>query len=192
MSYQNNNGRTGKPYTYARKFLLRHAFRGGAVVWTKHKGKDYYVVFKSLSRPNRGIQLPGGRMERTENIAQTIIREVYEESGLKTRIVCPLGIIYFENPPDNYSKLETYYIVRTEEPLDVTKKWNFIDRDQTGQRLECWCVPVSMDTSFLSAGQDRVITMFRQWLKEHKRPRKSGKSFSGSKNTPRKNPPDEF
>jgi 8-oxo-dGTP pyrophosphatase MutT (NUDIX family) len=180
MSAYYSGSRRGQPYTYSRKFLLRHTFRGGAVIWTKFQGKDYYVVFRSLTRPNRGVQLPGGRVERVENIAQTIIREVEEETGLTTKIVCPLGSIYFENPPDDYSKLEVYYIVRTEVPLDITKKWRFTDMDRTKQEMECWCVPVDKDPNFIAAGQDRVIHMFRQWLKDHKKPHYVGKKFKNS------------
>lgn len=156
-------------FSFNKQFALRHVFRAGAVVWCKHKGKDYYVVFKSLTRPNRGIQLPGGRIERNENFAETIVREVFEETGLETRIVCPLGFIYFENPEDSYSNMQFYYIVRPVNVLDVFKKWTFIDKDMTKQELEVWLVEMSKDPSFLSAGQDQVIRMFDKWLKDHKK-----------------------
>lgn len=164
VNYKNRQG-----VMVYKQFSLRHVFRGGAVIWIKNKGKDYYVVFRSLSRPNRGIQLPGGRVEKRENLADTIIREVYEETGIQCRIICPLGYIYFENPSDNYSNMQTYYIVKPIFPIDVTKKWRFIDKDSTKQTLEVWCVDVGMEPKFLSVGQDTIIYMFRQWLKDHKK-----------------------
>ncbi len=36
--------------------------------------------------------LPGGWVERRENPADTIVREVLEETGLRVRVVCPLLI----------------------------------------------------------------------------------------------------
>lgn len=157
-------------YSFNKQFALRHVFRAGAVIWCKHRGKDYYVVFKSITRPNRGIQLPGGRIERSENFAQTILREVQEETGLECRIICPLGFIYFENPVDNYSNMQFYYIVRPIFPVDVFKKWKYIDKDMTKQELEIWLVPNDKDPEFLAAGQDQVIKMFNKWLEDHKKP----------------------
>lgn len=156
-------------YSFNKQFALRHVFRAGAIIWSKHKGKDYYVVFRSLTRPNRGIQLPGGRIERNENFAETIIREVKEETGLETRIICPLGFVYFENPEDNYSKMEFYYIVRPTTTLDVFKKWKCVDKDMTKQDLEVWLVDIDKDPSFLAAGQDEVVKMFIKWLADHKK-----------------------
>lgn len=151
-----------------RRFNLKHVFRGGAIIWLKSQQKDYYVVFKSLSRPNRGIQLPGGRIERYENPAQAIIREVREETGIEVKIVCPLGYVFFENQTDSYSNLQIYYIVRPITPLDPNQRWKYTDKDKTKQELECWFVSAKDDVSFLAAGQDKVAQMFQSWLEEHK------------------------
>lgn len=154
--------------TYVKRYSLRHVFRAGAIVWVKRGGRDYYQVFKSFTRPNRGIQIPGGRIERYENIAQTVTREIEEETGLKTKIVCPLGFAYFEDPDRDSSNLQIYYIVRPIQRVDVTKRWTYIDKDKTRQKLECWWVDVEDDTSFLSVGHDKIVHLFRDWLEAHK------------------------
>jgi ADP-ribose pyrophosphatase YjhB (NUDIX family) len=154
--------------TYVKRYSLRHVFRAGAIVWVKRGGIDYSLVFRSFTRPNRGIQIPGGRIERYENLAQTVTREIEEETGVKTKIVCPLGFAYFEDPDRDSSNLQIYYIVRPVHRVDVTKKWTFIDKDKTKQKLECWWVPVQEDTSFLSVGHDKIVHMFRDWLVDHK------------------------
>jgi 8-oxo-dGTP pyrophosphatase MutT (NUDIX family) len=150
------------------QFQLRHVFRAGAIIWLKSNHKNYYLVFRSLSRPNRGIQLPGGRIEKLENPGESVVREVEEETGIKSKIVCPLGFIYFENPTDNYSSMQLYYLLRPMHPINIDSSWKHIDKDQTSQFLECWFVDVEESPSFLSAGQDKVIYMFRNWLEEHK------------------------
>jgi 8-oxo-dGTP pyrophosphatase MutT (NUDIX family) len=152
----------------AKKFYIKHVFRVGAIIWTKFQGQDYYVVIKSISRPNRGIQIPGGRVERNEDIGKAVIREVAEETGIQTRIVCPLGMIFYQNPPDNYSNLQLFYIVKPFYPIDPTKRWFFTDRDATKQEYECRCISVNYPPEYLAVGQDQVVKMFRQWLKEHK------------------------
>lgn len=159
--------------TYVKRYALRHVFRAGAIVWVKKGGKDFYLVFKSHTRPNRGIQIPGGRIERFENIAQTVTREIEEETGIKSKIVCPLGFAYFEDPDRNSSNLQIYYIVRPTHRIDVRKRWTYIDKDKTKQKLECWWVPVDEDTSFLSVGHDKIVHLFRDWLDAHKPSEKS-------------------
>lgn len=153
----------------ARKFLLKHSFRAGAIIWVKDKktNKDYFVVLKSHSRPSKGVQLPGGRVEKLENVANTVVREVKEETGLSTSILCPLGTIYINNPTKNYSRLETYYIVRPTKPLDIKSRWRHTDKDRFKQKMEVWMMPVEGDISILSSGQDMAVKMFRQWLNEH-------------------------
>lgn len=156
----------------AKKFALKHNFRAGAIIWVKDKRKneDYYVVLRSLTRPLRGIQLPGGRVEKLENVAETVVREVYEETGIQSKILCPLGLIYLDNPLKKYSRVEIYYIVRPISPINVDWKWKHIDHDKSKQQLECWCVPMSQTPKFLTGGQDQAVNMFNQWLSEHKKP----------------------
>jgi 8-oxo-dGTP pyrophosphatase MutT (NUDIX family) len=153
--------------TISKKFNLRHVFRSGGIVWVKSKGKDYYLVFKSLSRPSRGIQIPGGRIEKFENPADTIIRETQEETGIECRLICPLGLVLAENSKDLYSNLQLFYILKPVFNIDIHERWRFIDRDNTRQELECWFVPVDKDPSFLAVGQDMVIDMFRKWLSDN-------------------------
>ena len=156
----------------SKKFSVKHSFRAGAVIWVKDRksGGDYYVVLKSHSRPAKGIQLPGGRVEKLENAADAVVREVKEETGLDTRILCPLGLIYINNPAKNYSRLETYYIVRPTKPLDINKRWRHIDKDRSKQRMEIWSVPINFDTRYLTPGQDLAVDMFVSWLAEHSKP----------------------
>jgi 8-oxo-dGTP pyrophosphatase MutT (NUDIX family) len=177
----NSKGKSKGGITLQKQFSLRHVFRAGAIVWCKHKGKDYYVVFKSFSRPNRGVQIPGGRVEKYENVGQTILREVYEETGLRCEIVCPLGFVFFENKNDNYSNLQTYFIIKPIFPIDVFAKWKHIDRDQTRQDLECWCEPVEKKADFLAIGQDQIVEMFRKWLEDHKKPFPKKRDFINKK-----------
>jgi 8-oxo-dGTP diphosphatase len=50
------------------------------------------LLIKRKTRPFVGYwALPGGRMDPGEIIEQTVIREVREETGLETEIVCKVG-----------------------------------------------------------------------------------------------------
>lgn len=37
--------------------------------------------------------LPGGRVETGESLEQAVVREVYEETGVRARVVCALGVV---------------------------------------------------------------------------------------------------
>jgi 8-oxo-dGTP pyrophosphatase MutT (NUDIX family) len=169
MNTQNNKIIKDNQLIIAKKFSLKHSFRAGAIVWAKNKknNTDYYAVFKSHSRPSRGIQLPGGRVEKLENVAETVVREVKEEIGLDTKILCPLGLIYLSNDSKDYSRVEIYYIVRPVNKINVDQRWMHIDKDKSKQSLECWFVPVTDKPNFLSSGQDQAVNMFTKWLYEH-------------------------
>ena len=117
------------------------------------------------------MQLPGGRIEKFENPSDTIVREVFEETGLETRIICPLGMMMLENQVDNYSNMQIYYILKPIYPININEKWRFTDHDHTKQELECWFVPVDKDPAFLAAGQHNTVLMFRDWLHDHQKPR---------------------
>ncbi len=165
---KNNNYSLNTTYL-TKSFQLKHVFRAGAIVWTKFKGKDYYLVFKSYSRPTRGIQLPGGRIERNENPVNTVIREVKEETGIDTKIICPLGYVFVENEKDNYSNLQIFYLLRPIYTVNIFEKWKHIDRDKTKQELECWFVNAEESNDFLVESQINIVNIFKKWLIDHKK-----------------------
>jgi colanic acid biosynthesis protein WcaH len=59
----------------------------------KHKGE--FLLVKRNNKPMKGkFWVPGGRVLKTEKIEQAVKRKVKEETGLKVKIIRPLG--YFE------------------------------------------------------------------------------------------------
>lgn len=148
-------------------FARIHTFKVGAVVWHKWKGESYYLAFKSLSVPERGVQIPRGRLERHESLGQSVLRETFEETGVRCKIICPLTLVFFENSDDDYSNCQIYYIVRPLDKIDPTLRWLHIDGDDTHQELEVFSVPAYTKPDFLSRGQNEVIYTFQQWLKQH-------------------------
>ena len=149
-----------------KKFGKKHIYRAGAVVWVKFRGKDYYCVLRSLSRPARGIQLPGGKIERDESPSLAVIREVEEETGILTKVVAPLGLVYLDRPDGSYSNVQMYYVLKPLYPLNVFEKWRHLDMDKNHQDLECWFVSTDKPLEYLAIGQGGIIEMFQEWLKE--------------------------
>lgn len=47
------------------------------LVFVRHKGKWLCTIHK-----NRGVEIPGGKLEQGETLEQAVLREVYEETGV--------------------------------------------------------------------------------------------------------------
>jgi 8-oxo-dGTP diphosphatase len=76
---------------------------------------DKILLIKRNTRPFVGYwALPGGRMDPGENIEQTIVREVKEETGLDVEIVCKVGEYVEKGVKDDveYEYYPTCFVVK--------------------------------------------------------------------------------
>ena len=63
---------------------MNHEYSAGAVVYKRERGKLKYLVIKSCS----GVfGFPKGHIEAGETETEAAIREVFEETGIKIRII---------------------------------------------------------------------------------------------------------
>lgn len=73
-----------------------------------------------IARTNRRGQLlwslPKGHLEEGESLEDAAVREISEETGIKGRVVAPLGIIdfYFTAPDRRVHKTVHHYLLRAE------------------------------------------------------------------------------
>jgi len=97
---------------------------GGAVVH-----EDRLLLVRRASRRGRGNwQVPGGFIEPDETIEQAVIREVMEESGVKTEVRGVLGIRNRYDPDVDNS----LYVVLLLNPLDINPKPDNHEVDRAG------------------------------------------------------------
>jgi 8-oxo-dGTP diphosphatase len=76
---------------------------------------DKILLIKRNTRPFVGYwALPGGRMDPGETIEQTVVREVKEETGLETEIVCVIGEYVEKGIKDDidYEYYPTCFVVK--------------------------------------------------------------------------------
>lgn len=71
------------------------------------------VALDKVSSPFAGITLPGGKVEKGESIAASVIREVREETGLTVARLCPAGLVDWVNPTTGARWLLFLYRTRT-------------------------------------------------------------------------------
>ena len=73
-----------------------------------------------IARTNRRGQLlwslPKGHLEEGESLEDAAVREITEETGIKGRVVAPLGVIdfYFTAPDRRVHKTVHHYLLRAE------------------------------------------------------------------------------
>lgn len=97
---------------------------GGAVVH-----EERLLLVRRSSRRGRGNwQVPGGFVERDETIEQAVIREVLEESGVKSEVQGVLGIRNRYDPDVDNS----LYVVMLLNPLDIDPQPDNHEVDRAG------------------------------------------------------------
>ena len=79
----------------------------GALVYRKHDGKVQVLLIKqSAKTPGWGI--PKGHMEYGENYVKTACREVFEEAGVKIKVITRLPHVIIEK--GSYRKIVVPYL----------------------------------------------------------------------------------
>jgi 8-oxo-dGTP diphosphatase len=91
--------------------------------------KSLYVFTKRKNPPFKDYWcLPGGHVEKDESLKTAIVREVFEETGLRTKVTEKLSVYHEEGIQDNvaYNYDATLFVV---EPLD--KNFNMQESEVT-------------------------------------------------------------
>ena len=66
---------------------MNYEYSCGAVVFTRMNGEPHYVLVRAKDQPEGCHGFPKGHMEAGETEEQTALREIYEEVGLRVRLL---------------------------------------------------------------------------------------------------------
>lgn len=66
---------------------MNYEYSCGAVVFTRMGGEPHYVLVRAKDQPEGCHGFPKGHMETGETEEQTALREIYEEVGLRVRLL---------------------------------------------------------------------------------------------------------
>ena len=66
---------------------MNYEYSCGAVVFTRIDGVPHYVLVRAKDQPEGCHGFPKGHMEAGETEEQTALREIYEEVGLRVRLL---------------------------------------------------------------------------------------------------------
>ncbi len=103
-------------------FMATHSIGAGAVVIDK---QDRVLVIKEKKALWPGYKLPGGHVELGEQLAEAVVREVLEETGVVAEFESVLG--FASKHPYQFGKSNTYFVCR------LTPRSNQIDIRDTDE-----------------------------------------------------------
>lgn len=92
--------------------MVRHSISSGGVVF-RSVGATHEVALIRVARADgRAWALPKGWVEKGEDLEQTAVREVREETGLQAKVLRKLGEITYEfySKPDRSRVLKTVHM----------------------------------------------------------------------------------
>jgi 8-oxo-dGTP pyrophosphatase MutT (NUDIX family) len=119
------------------------------------------LVFTHLDRPLTvaGVQVPAGTIESGESASEAAVRETFEETGMRVRVVRELGSSKYDMAPyRNEIARRTFFHLELDD--EAPERWIAGETDPaTGgdaERWECWWLPIP-EAHVLSAGLGALI-----------------------------------
>jgi 8-oxo-dGTP pyrophosphatase MutT (NUDIX family) len=94
--------------------MERTEISAGGVLYRRVGGEIEVAIAEQRDRitANRTIRLPKGKIDPGETAQQAAVREVVEETGFQSRVVCPLGSAqYFYDDTEGRVSKEVHYFL---------------------------------------------------------------------------------
>jgi ADP-ribose pyrophosphatase YjhB (NUDIX family) len=107
-------------------FIPTHTVGVGAIVINKNK------ILLVQDKINKRIKIPGGMLDIGSSLEDTVLREVYEETGIKCKLITLLAIL--NTNPYRFENSNSYYIFKLK-PLNT----NITIADTNEIEKAYWC-----------------------------------------------------
>lgn len=137
------------------------------VGYVVHDGRLLVFTHDDVAIEVTGVQVPAGSIELAEEPGDAVIREVFEETGIATRVLADLGVDHYDVWPSKPELHERHFFVL--EPLDgdVPTRWTAGESAPSGggprQSWTCWWVPLE-EAHVLCAGFGSRVGALAQFL----------------------------
>ncbi|MFA1548925.1 NUDIX hydrolase [Actinomadura chokoriensis] len=105
------------------------------------------LVFDHVGMPQAGTQIPAGGVHPDEDPEQAVLREVFEETGLRTALVIQQLVVVNKPHPDTRQPRRTTYF-HLQAPAATADTWNHTvsgDGDDTGLTFACRFLPLPLE-----------------------------------------------
>ena len=104
--------------------VTRHFSAGGAVFRKNHNFREWLLI---KPKGTKRWQLPKGKIDRGEKSADTAVREIFEETGVRACVVEKIEDIkyFFVQDGERIFKVVTFYLMKSTDDKDtkIEKQW---------------------------------------------------------------------
>lgn len=117
-----------------------------AVAYVVHEGRLLVFTHDHTPIELAGVQVPAGTVEPGESPEEAVVREVFEETGVRARVVRALGVGYYDVWPTKQEIHERHYFQL--ELLDGTPRERWSAGEQcpsdggAPETWTCWWTPL--------------------------------------------------
>lgn len=119
------------------------------------------LVFDHAKFPEAGTQVPGGTVNPGENPQQTVLREVYEETGIQELTVSRvLGEFEYDAIDKDEQHHRRFYVLRVNASL--ADRWSHIvthGEEDKGLEFKFYWLPINQAAHTLAAEQGQAIPL---------------------------------
>ena len=137
---------------------MNYEYSCGAVVFTRIDGEPHYVLVRAKDQPVGCHGFPKGHMEPGETEEQTALREIYEETGLRVRLLPNFRAVTeyaLPSPPDTRKRV--VFFLAEYEAQEVTVQ----ETELAAITVAPWPQALEL-TEF--ADSKRILTQAREFL----------------------------
>lgn len=116
-----------------------------AVAYVVHRGRLLVITHDDVPIEVTGVQVPAGTVEPGEAPAETAVREVFEETGLRARVVRELGTEFYDVRPAKEERHERHFFQLVPVQDSVPERWQAGEEhpaEGRAQRWTCWWMPL--------------------------------------------------
>ena len=100
---------------------MNYEYSCGAVVFTRIDGEPHYVLVRAKNQPEGCHGFPKGHMEAGETEEQTALREIYEEVGLRVRLLTGFrAVTEYQLPSPSDTRKRVVFFLAEYEGQEVT------------------------------------------------------------------------
>lgn len=126
-----------------------------AVGYVLHEERLLVFTHNHVPMEITGVQVPAGTIEPGEPPAEAVVREVYEETGLRTRVVQALGVEQYDVWPSKPEVHERHFFQLELVDEALEERWTAGEGHPSDggepQSWRCWWMPLH-DAHVLCAG----------------------------------------
>ncbi|MEU9837756.1 NUDIX domain-containing protein [Actinomadura sp. NPDC048032] len=131
----------------------------------RHRDAPELLVFDHVGMPQAGTQIPAGGVHPGEDLEQAVLREVFEETGLRTvTVVNQIAVENKPHPNTNQPRRTTYFHLQA--PATTADAWNHkvsSDGDDAALTFACRFHPLPLPQP-LADNQDTWLNSINpQW-----------------------------